>query len=327
MRGNHSVSNTSTEGWMRLKEAASGGTAMEGSRAELKVGLTVMIAVAIFAIALFWVKGVRLHRDYFRVDVWFPNVGSLEIGDPVSVSGVRRGKVESVALDRGGVKVGLSLGSDVKLRSDAVFTIKNVGLMGERFIDVAAGAAPDPWPADSIPRGLYDTGIPEVMGLIGGVTGEIRELVAAIRSSIGSDTTLSRLVRVSENLEHLSQQVTGLVEENRTGLAQTMGNLKTASQELRQTVEDNRETVGRTVRRFDSAATTLNTFANQLDTLSRSVRTIVDSISTGSGSLSRLIKDDQLVRRWEATAKEIDALVADIRANPRKYLNVQVKLF
>jgi phospholipid/cholesterol/gamma-HCH transport system substrate-binding protein len=300
---------------------------MEGSRTELKVGLTVMIAVAIFAIAFFWVKGVRLHRDYYRVDVWFPNVGSLEIGDPVSVSGVRRGKVESLALDRGGVRVGVSLGSDVKLRSDAMFTIKNVGLMGERFIDVATGAAPDPWPADSIPRGLYDTGIPEVMGLIGGVTGELRELVIAIRSSIGSDTTLSRLVRVSENLEHLSQQVTGLVDEHRSGLTQTMDNLKSASQELRRTIEDNSATVGRTVHRFDSAATKLNNFAGQLDTLSRSVRAIVDSIGGGSGSLSRLIKDDQLVRRWEAAAKEIDALVADIRANPRKYLSVQVKLF
>jgi phospholipid/cholesterol/gamma-HCH transport system substrate-binding protein len=106
-----------------------------------------------------------------------------------------------------------------------------------------------------------------------------------------------------------------------------MGNLKSASQELRRTIEDNSATVGRTVHRFDSAATKLNNFAGQLDTLSRSVRAIVDSIGGGSGSLSRLIKDDQLVRRWEAAAKEIDALVADIRANPRKYLSVQVKLF
>lgn len=300
---------------------------MDGSRAELKVGLTVMIAVAIFAIAIFWVKGVRLHRDFYRVDVWFPNVGSLELGDPVSVSGVRRGKVEAVTLDRGGVKVGISLGSDVKLHSDAVFTIKNVGLMGERFIDVATGSAPGPWPADSIPRGIYDTGIPEVMALIGDVTGSIRELVVAIRSTIGSDSTLSRLVHVSENLEHLSKQVTSLVEENRSGLKETMGNLKTASQELRQTVEDNRETVGRTVHRFDSAATKLNIFADELDTLSHSVRMVVDSISSGNGSLTRLIKDDQLVRRWEAAAKEIDALVADIRANPQKYLSVQLKLF
>jgi phospholipid/cholesterol/gamma-HCH transport system substrate-binding protein len=106
-----------------------------------------------------------------------------------------------------------------------------------------------------------------------------------------------------------------------------MSNLKTASQELRHTIEDNSQTVGRTVHRFDSAAAKLNAFADQLDTLSRSVRTVVDSISTGSGSLSRLIKDDQLVRRWESTAAEIEALVADIRANPRKYLNLQVKLF
>jgi phospholipid/cholesterol/gamma-HCH transport system substrate-binding protein len=64
-----------------------------------------------------------------------------------------------------------------------------------------------------------------------------------------------------------------------------------------------------------------------LDTLSGDVRRVVDNISTGEGSLARLINDDQLVRRWEATAGEIDELVADIRANPKKYLHVNVRIF
>ncbi len=300
---------------------------MDRSRAELKVGLTVMAAIVIFAVALLWIKGVNLERDYYHMNAWFPNVGSLEVGDPVSVSGVRRGKVRTIALSRGGVEVGILLASDVHLRADAILTVKNVGLMGERFIDVSTGTAPEPLPPDSIPRGFYDTGIPEVMGLMGRVTEEIRELVIAIRSSIGSDETLSRLVRVSENMEQISRQMTGMVEEHRAGITRTLDNLETVSRDLRQTVKENRETATRTVNRFDSASVKLNRFADQLDTLARDVHAVVSDIHSGDGSLARLIKDDQLVHRWESAATEVEALVADIRKNPRKYLSVQLKLF
>ena len=89
----------------------------------------------------------------------------------------------------------------------------------------------------------------------------------------------------------------------------------------------NKGTVTSAANRFDSAAVKLNVFADKLDSLSGDVRRVVDNINTGEGSLARLINDDQLVRRWEATATEIDELVADIRANPKKYLHVNVRLF
>lgn len=36
--------------------------------------------------------------------------------------------------------------------------------MGECFVDVRTGTASDSLPHDPLPRGTYETGIPEVMG-------------------------------------------------------------------------------------------------------------------------------------------------------------------
>lgn len=300
---------------------------MDGSKAELKVGITVLLAVVVFVGSLLWIKGIQFGREYHEFTVWFPNVGSLEIGDPVSVSGVRSGKVKSITLSKGGVEVGLQLANDVVVRADAVVSLKNVGLMGERFIDIETGISDALWPADSIPRGIYETGIPEVMGAMGRVTMEMRELVQAIRATIGSDESLKRLVTVSENLERLSEQSASMVEKNRHGIGQALDDLRVAARDLRETMAANKGTVTSAANRFDSAAVKLNVFADKLDSLSGDVRRVVDNISTGDGSLARLINDDQLVRRWEATATEIDELVADIRANPKKYLHVNVRLF
>jgi len=300
---------------------------MEGSKAELKVGATVLAALIILVAGLFWLKGFRLERSRYRQDVWFPNVGALNVGDPVSVSGVTKGKVAAIALDQGGVRVGLYMANDVALRQDALFTIKNVGLMGERFVDVQTGTSPGLLPRDSLPRGEYDTGIPEVMGLMGRMTQDVRDLVRAIRSSVGSDSTLARLNAIAASLEQVSKQTADLVERQRGGIAQTVDDLSAAASRLRRTVESNEGAVSRAVERADSASVRIMAFADRLDSISIDVQQVVADLRTGEGSLPRLIHDDQLLRRWEATASEIDALVGDIRANPRKYLTVRLSLF
>jgi phospholipid/cholesterol/gamma-HCH transport system substrate-binding protein len=300
---------------------------MDGSKAELKVGATVLVALIILVAGLFWLKGFRLEKSRYRQDIWFPNVGALGVGDPVSVSGVTKGKVAAIALDQGGVRVGLYLANDVTLRQDALFTIKNVGLMGERFVDVQTGTSPGLLPRDSLPRGEYDTGIPEVMGLMGRMTQDVRDLVHAIRSSVGSDSTLARLNAIAASLEQVSKQTADLVERQRGGIAQTVDDLSAAASRLRRTVESNEGAVSRAVERVDSASVRIMAFADRLDSISTGVQQVVADLRTGEGSLPRLIHDDQLLRRWEETASEIDALVGDIRANPRKYLTVRLSLF
>ena len=96
---------------------------------------------------------------------------------------------------------------------------------------------------------------------------------------------------------------------------------------MRETVESNSQRVSETFDRFDSAAVELRLFASRLDTLAINVRGVVDELRTGDGTLPRLIHNDQLLRRWESAAEELDLLVTDIRANPGKYLKVKVSLF
>ncbi len=299
----------------------------DGSKAELKVGITVLLAVTIFVAAIFWVRGAQVSRETRHMSVWFPDVGSLETGDPVSVSGVRTGKVQGIQLSEGGVLVDIEIAQYVNLRSDARFAIRNIGLMGERFVDVATGLSDDPWPADSIPHGINETGIPEVMGVMGSVTEEIRELVRAIRSTIGSDETLNRLVTVSKNLDRLSEQTANMVETNRAGIADAIEDLRVAAEDLKQTVAASETAIEHTTERFDSAAVNLNRFVDGLDSLSQNVHRLVQDVHSGRGTVARLINDDQLIRRWETTAAEIDALIADIRENPGKYINVKVEIF
>src|SRR3972149_5127187 len=112
---------------------------MENRSVELRVGIVIVLTLALLIWGITWLKGWKFNQERYDVGVLFPNVGILNVGDPVSVSGVEKGKVKKIELYAGDVLVTFALTKDVKLKKDAKFTIMNVGLMGERLVDVKTG--------------------------------------------------------------------------------------------------------------------------------------------------------------------------------------------
>ena len=111
---------------------------------ELRVGIVVVIAVILLVFGIIWIKEYRFNQARYRYSVIFPNVGALEKGDPITVSGVKKGEVEEIELYQGDVLVTFNLTEDVVLKGDAKFTVMNIGLMGERFIEVFTGHSEKP---------------------------------------------------------------------------------------------------------------------------------------------------------------------------------------
>lgn len=64
----------------------------------------------------------------------------------------------------------------------------------------------------------------------------------------------------------------------------------------------------------------LNSMAGRLDTLTA-------ALNQGEGTAGQLLRDRQLYENMNGAVGELRQLVADIRADPRKFLNVRVSLF
>src|SRR5256885_13146179 len=67
---------------------------------EVGVGAIVLIGVAVFLVGMFYLTGRSLRAGGISVDVMFQSVAGLKQGDPVLVSGVKKGRVARVALER-----------------------------------------------------------------------------------------------------------------------------------------------------------------------------------------------------------------------------------
>ncbi len=294
---------------------------------ELKVGAVILVGLVLLAGSLFWLQQYHLTNNAKVLKVHFDDVGTLAIGDKVTVSGVHKGKVNKMRLEPGGVEVDLIISSDVHLKSDAQIVIKNFGVMGERFVSITPGK--DSLDLDvTLPiTGQYDAGLPEVMGLMGEMVVELHELVGTLKKTAVSDSSLNKFSRTISNLESVSTSLDNYMKRNEAKLDQTADNFLNASKQLNNTLTKNAIHVDSIAHRVDRVSLELEKFVQQLDTLSSAAREFAESINNPEGTLKLLMDDRRLYDDLRQTADNIDDLILDIKTNPKKYLTVRVSVF
>ena len=80
-------------------------------------------------------------RPGYEVFAIFSDTGGLRNGAPVVIAGVEVGRVERISLEDYEARVLLQINPGLKIHDDAIVSIKTSGLIGEKFIQISAGAA------------------------------------------------------------------------------------------------------------------------------------------------------------------------------------------
>jgi phospholipid/cholesterol/gamma-HCH transport system substrate-binding protein len=62
------------------------------------------------------------------------------------------------------------------------------------------------------------------------------------------------------------------------------------------------------------------------DTMSR-LDAMLDKINSGQGTIGQLLLNPQLYETIDSTMREVQGFMKDFRANPKKFLTIQLKLF
>lgn len=77
----------------------------------------------------------------YEVFATFSDVGGLRNGASVVIAGVDVGRVQAITLEDYEARVVLEINPDLKLHDDAIVSIKTRGLIGEKYVQLSAGAA------------------------------------------------------------------------------------------------------------------------------------------------------------------------------------------
>jgi len=284
---------------------------------EVKVGAVVVLAIVILIYGVIWVKEYRFNVENYTYTAGFPQVGTLEVGDPVAVLGVDKGEVSKIKLDGNTVWVTMSLATDVTLKEDVRMTVMNVGLMGERFVAVWPGESEQAQDLSVPIMGKYDTGIPEVMGMMGDAIEEIRQLVFQLEGTVGDKGKAEEIRQIIDALNEITKNTNTFIRDNQQNMTTAVEDMSQAAGKMREFVDTNSADMEKSINNFAEASERLNEISIRMDEISRQV-------ADGEGTLGKTLADDSLYYDLRSAITNLDSLVTDFKKHPKKYVHLSI---
>ena len=112
---------------------------------ELKVGIFIMIGVAIMFLIVFSVGEINFAKTGYKIRVIFSFANGIGGTAPVRLAGVGIGQVQGIRILRdekaNTTKAELTvwINDNTKIENDAVVTINTLGLLGEKYLEIFPG--------------------------------------------------------------------------------------------------------------------------------------------------------------------------------------------
>lgn len=299
---------------------------------ELAIGITVTIATLVVVVSILLLGKSSVITVGTRIDMTVQNANGLGSGDNVTFRGITVGSVESVQLKKTGVLAVLKLTSNPDIPANSQFVIREASLLGGRTVDILPGTSKTMLKPDAHVVGHSEPGILSMAeGSTGGVKQKLSKILSNINNLSGEQTT-KNIYATLHNLNALTLELQAMLKENRSAVSATLTNLQAATSNANTTVgninqiaTDNKKPIHKVLVSMNQTTLQLEQVIKKTNTTVTRLNTMLTSLQKGKGSLGKLMVDDSLYRQMQSTVSQINALVKDIRQNPKKY--VTFKLF
>lgn len=291
---------------------------------ELKVGVLVLLGAGVLMGGILYLQEYKRHSETVTWKVGFREVGGLSSGDPVLVQGVKEGTVDGIVLRDGRVVATIRMNRHIMLTRNSTVSIASQGLVGERLVAVDLGAPGTPWPHDSLFSGEFSTGAPEVMSRVGPILDNVDSVLISLRAVANDLHSNGALTRSMKNVDQASADIAQLLKETHGPLREAFKDLEASAASLRQFTNTRQAKLEGTVDRFSDASEKFQKITAQFEQASTRLNEVARRLEAGEGTLGMLSKDTTVYAQLRRTSHDLDDLVRDMKANPKKYLKISI---
>lgn len=296
---------------------------------EIKVGVFVLGAIFLILATAFWAKGFISSKDLRDMKVYFTNVSGLNVGDPVTVLGVKMGRVEDIKLIGDSIEVEFTLDKSVKVKQDYIVEVAILELMGGKCVYINPGKSSNEIDYSNHLVGSEGSDIGSMFRKVNQLGDSVSVLLTKFSSN--SDNINKVLVNVNDligdpqlknnmkgtlaNFESTSRNLNLLVAENRVSL----GNL---SNKVGQTVDNVNTILDDSSPEFKKTFENIQVLTNRVDSLINNLNVMVTDIQDQKGSVGKFMFDEKFYENMNKTLIEIEKLTKKIRTD-----GVKINLF
>jgi phospholipid/cholesterol/gamma-HCH transport system substrate-binding protein len=261
-----------------------------------KVG-AFFVAVLVLAAILVWqIQGLRIGKGGVqRISVTFPDVAGLSEKSTVRLAGVPVGKVRKIRLDsQGRAVVDLDINADVDLRMGASASIANLGLLGEKYVElipgpVGAGALPE----GSVLKGEAPVSFDEITKLARDIEVDIKGISKNLNASLGGPEGEERLRTIVENVRIITDDLRVMIASNRGNVDATIANFREVSGTINRLVDRLDQLVVSNQDNVSGSISNVREITQKLQTTADNLNQITTRIREGQGTVGKLVESEE----------------------------------
>jgi len=297
---------------------------MEYKSLEIRVGFTIFIASLILIIGLMWFQGFKVGHGKYEIHAIFPMVGGISPGDKVNLNGVEMGSVKQVQLREKDVLLTMEIDAKAKIPDDSRIVLQTVGIMGERIITILLGTSDRFLERGSIMQGTYEPGITEALAFLGAIMDDLALLTKDMQRLATTLTQGDKLKAIVENLVSISDRLHTLIERDAPSFESGVQSLSRSAATVDRILSKNSGNLDTMITSFAAASKDMPELVRRMRALADTLAVITNGLQRNDNTLGALMKDRALMDRLESTVKNLDDLIADVKAHPKKYLKIEI---
>jgi phospholipid/cholesterol/gamma-HCH transport system substrate-binding protein len=298
---------------------------------EVKLGLIISFTLFLFFWGFNYLKGKDIFSRQLSIYAEYDDVRGLVETNPVVVSGVKIGQVERIYFHPDGsgkIVIRMILDRQIKIPTNSVARLTGADFMGFREIDIILGDSPVfITTGDTLASLTSFSAIDEVTKQLMPITGQAENMLLQIDSVL----TAINQIFTQETRDNITKSIANLNQTMHQVSRQTsrLDDIFSNVQSITNNLNENNEAISNILKNFSEISDTLAALElaktmKEVDQSLESFSAIMDKINNGEGSVGLLINDEELYRNLEASSKQLEKLLEDVRKNPGRYVNISV---
>ena len=302
------------------------------NKSKLKVGLFCIVAVIIFYLGACFFKGVSAFGKKTYYYAVFENTGGLQESNAVMLNGYKIGQVTKVSiLSDNPVRLcaELMITEPVNIPKDSKVQVAPKDLLGGTVVNILFGydtqmlQAKDTMATYVVPQ--MTDGIDGLKAQLASILTSVDTIALSLKDVLSPEGGAGDLKATLSNLEETTANLNDILGDNKvkvnrlvTNLEQFSGTLQSVSPQL-ETIVNNLDHISDSI-----AKANVTQLINDAQKTISDVQLVVEKIQQGEGTVGQLVTNDTLYTNLENSLHSLDELLKDLKANPKKYINVTV---
>jgi len=294
-------------------------------RDEVSVGILITVATAVLILGTLWLVRGGLKSGYplYTRFAWGQN---LKQGQPVLLAGVTVGYVGDVTLrPEGYLDVLLRVDDKYNVPKGSKATVKAIGIFGDVAVALNPPIPPprDAYaPGDTVPAGTPAADVDQIMSSVDSITHAANVLLRAVQAQVIEAGTLRDAQKTVAAASALLLQFQRALADQNRNLTETQASARQALAHLTSLADSAK--INGVLENLRVASENGKRLVANFDTTNTRIQSLLAKAEGQNSTVGKFLNDSLLysdLRRLLATS---DSLVADIKANPRKYINLSI---